>query len=151
MRRKRLWLAGMFLLVGGIGCGQGPEGDLATDESAATSDGRIPGWCGKRADVDGDGYQGIACGGTDCDDREALVNPGAAEVCGDTTDENCDGIVPACEPPATCTPTAEVCGDGIDQDCDGADLACPPGACADHTCLTYSAPGMCVSCHASQA
>lgn len=123
MKRNGLWLVGMFLLVGGIGCGQGPEDHLATNEVAAAAAGSVPGWCAKRADVDGDGYQNVLCGGTDCNDRDPLVNPGAAEIC----------------------------GDGIDQNCDGSDLACPPSTCANHTCLTYSGPGMCVSCHVAQA
>jgi hypothetical protein len=150
MKRSALLVA-VLLLVGGSGCGQGGESDVASDASAAVSGGRLPGWCAKRGDVDGDGHASAACGGTDCNDRDALVNAGAAEVCGNDVDENCDGTIAACEPPPACTPAAEVCGDGVDQDCDGADLACPPQGCADHTCLTYSGPGMCVSCHAAQA
>ncbi len=43
------------------------------------------------ADNDGDGYKAQTCGGSDCDDADALVNPGAAEICDDLVDNNCDG------------------------------------------------------------
>jgi hypothetical protein len=52
--------------------------------------------CVAPTDLDGDGYDSIADGGTDCDDSDAGINPGASEIC----------------------------GDGIDQDCDGSDLVC---------------------------
>ncbi len=42
------------------------------------------------ADADGDGYDGVAAGGTDCDDSDAGVNPGAAESC-NAADDDCDG------------------------------------------------------------
>jgi len=41
-------------------------------------------------DADGDGYDGVVYGGTDCDDTRASVNPGATEIC-DSLDNDCDG------------------------------------------------------------
>ena len=41
-------------------------------------------------DADGDGFESIEAGGEDCDDSEASVYPGAAEVC-DQIDQDCDG------------------------------------------------------------
>jgi len=98
-------------------------------------------------DADGDGYGDLAatttaCAapsgyvalGTDCDDGDATIHPGATEDCSDPVDRNCDGSVtfsdadgdgsPACldcdDADATAYPGAtEVC-DGVDNDCDGA-------------------------------
>ncbi len=44
-------------------------------------------------DGDGDGYASIASGGDDCDDGDDSIHPGAAEVCGDGLDNNCDGAI----------------------------------------------------------
>jgi hypothetical protein len=73
------------------------------------------------ADADNDGYKDAACGGTDCNDNDATINPGAAEVCGDAKDNNCSGAV---------------------------DEGCSSGT---HATLTWSGYGMCQSCHATQA
>jgi len=63
-------------------------------------------------DLDGDGYVGVACGGDDCDDADASVNPGV-DADGDGSDSctDCDDGDAAIEPGAV-----ELC-DGIDNDC----------------------------------
>jgi len=79
-------------------------------------------------DDDGDGFgdasDGLsACGGpdgrvldaTDCDDTEPGVFPGAAEVCGDGLDQNCDGTPNDCGSSGESTlpgTSAVVTGDG---------------------------------------
>ncbi|MFN7147535.1 MAG: MopE-related protein, partial [Myxococcota bacterium] len=42
------------------------------------------------ADDDGDGWTES---GGDCDDAAATTNPGAREIAGDRTDNDCDGTV----------------------------------------------------------
>jgi hypothetical protein len=47
---------------------------------------------GDLRDVDGDGFDAVVVGGTDCDDNNAQVHPGAVEVCNGINDD-CDAKV----------------------------------------------------------
>jgi MYXO-CTERM domain-containing protein len=71
------------------------------------------------ADFDNDTYVAVACGGDDCDDTDATINPSVdddldgSNVCLDCDDGDAHNF----------PGNVEICGDGIDQDCSGADDA----------------------------
>lgn len=70
-----------------------------------------------KSDYDGDGYSKVVDGATattDCNDVDASINPGAAEVCDDGFDNDCDGKIDGADNDAS-----EVCDDTVDNDCDG--------------------------------
>jgi len=92
-------------------------------------------------DNDGDNYavEGGDCGPVDCDDSNAAINPGAAEVCGDGIDNTCDGVIDeGCITEPVCTDNdgdtyAVEGGDCGFVDCDDTDAAVNPAAGEDCT------------------
>jgi hypothetical protein len=84
-------------------------------------------------DVDGDGFDSYGCGGNDCDDLDENSYPGAAEICGDDIDNNCDG-----EADENCT-QCDADGDGFmaeltacaGNDCDDTNSSINPGVRED--------------------
>jgi Cys-rich repeat protein len=97
-------------------------------------------------DVDADGFS--VCD-NDCDDHDASVNPGAAELC-DQIDNDCDGQIDegcatACQSDADCAAGQSCCtGECADltsdnQNCGGCGMACAAGeTCGNGVCLLES-------------
>jgi len=79
-------------------------------------------------DGDGDGYavEGGDCGPVDCDDSDPGVNPGAAEICDNGIDDDCDGLIDDADP--DCIPTCTD-NDGDGYSVEGDD--CGPVDCVD--------------------
>jgi len=142
-----LWDAGASATVGVQDGGQGYALEVSCD-TASLSNGyaiRIePPVC---PDDDADGYEALACGGTDCDDTDPGNNPGATEVC-DGADNDCDGVVDEQDASGCITYYFDADGDGygetgssqcwcseegnyralLDGDCDDYDATAFPGA-----------------------
>ena len=112
-----------------VACGYNLN-DVCDSASNATVDGAFAsyysqvapflggGGSGCDVDLDEDGYFAASCGGDDCNDNDAAINPGALEVCGDNIDNNCDGAIDEDCGGGSCLPKGDACT-ANDQCCSG--------------------------------
>lgn len=87
------WARALVLVAGLVAIVFGATGSGCPQDDDDSSDDDVGNECDN--DVDGDGYVSCEELGVieDCDDSDAAVNPGAAEIVGDGLDNNCNGEV----------------------------------------------------------
>ncbi len=84
-------------------------------------------------DGDSDGFASVGCGGTDCDDANSAIHPGAAESCTNGADDDCDGATDCPDTDCDGVPICgcrsyENCTNGYDDNCSGS-IDCNDGLC----------------------
>ncbi len=94
--RQGTWSLGLLALASGLwGCGESRvppcQGDSNCSEGTLCVDGACILAVDACMDADGDGYgDGPRCEGPDCDDADPTSHADAAELCGDSADNDCD-------------------------------------------------------------
>jgi alpha-tubulin suppressor-like RCC1 family protein len=109
------------------------EDNTGYDGKDNNCDGTVDLNCNSYCDVDGDGYKDSSkffCFGNDCDDGNAMVHPGATEVCNNVDDncnseldedleQNCYTGAPGTENVGACHGGTQWCAAGVWGTCDG--------------------------------
>ncbi len=90
-------------------------------------------------DADGDGHRDAACGGSDCDDTDASVHPGAFEPCNATRDLDCLAALP-CPEGTTCDEESGLCVPQCFEGGCAAGFSCAGDRCVDTACAGRTDP-----------
>ncbi len=90
-------------------------------------------------DADGDGFRAMSCGGTDCNDSDPNVHPGAFERCDATVDLNCLPMTP-CPSGTVCDPASGLCSAPCFEGGCTSGYTCVSGVCVDTACATRTDP-----------
>jgi len=102
--------------------GDGVCGDVdicpGFDDNADIDSDGIPDGCDICTDVDLDAF---CAEGLDCDDNDGNINPDANEICGDSHDNDCNGLTDDADPVCIEVPCDDADADGV---CDEVDI-CP--------------------------
>jgi hypothetical protein len=85
--------------------------------------------CPPCSDADGDGY--CATQG-DCNDANASIHPGAAELCTSSQDEDCDALIDCADPTCATVPACSACRPAGTSCVAGSD--CCSGSCKGRRC-----------------
>ncbi len=119
-----------------VGCVHNDNTAPCDDGDACTmADHCAGGACvGEPLDADLDGYVAADCGGLDCDDGDAAINPDGFEAgpdsCADGRDNDCDGLTDGDDP--GCQPCQQ------DSDCDDDNACNGQERCVDGDCAAGS-------------
>lgn len=91
-------------------------------------------------DADGDGHRAATCGGSDCDDTDPAVHPGAFEPCDSPRDLDCE---PATECPmgTACDSSSGLCVSAcFEGGCGPGDTCTDTGLCVESACAMRAEP-----------
>lgn len=90
-------------------------------------------------DADRDGHRDAACGGTDCNDADPSIHPGAFERCDATVDADCQAMQP-CPNGTVCDGSTGLCVTQCFEGGCAAGFTCVGDACIDADCAMRTEP-----------